>query len=324
MKQITFSKNIFLPLTHVCANACGYCTFKEPVRDGCVMNPAEVMDTIRKGAACGCTEALFTFGERPELEEGFTAHLKRFGYESILDYAYGMGKICLEHGILPHTNAGIVTEEEMARLRTVNASMGLMLETTADVAPHAHSPGKDPAVRIEMIETAGKLKIPFTTGLLLGIGETREDRIESLEVIKELYLRHRHIQEVIIQNFCPKPGTEMAHIPGASIEILEDTLQLAADILPKEIAVQIPPNLADAGRLLRRGVDDLGGVSPVTIDYVNPEHPWPAVEELKALVSSAGFVLSERLCIYEKYCTPEWVDERVLPFVLELKKKVYG
>lgn len=324
MKQITFSKNIFLPLTHVCANACGYCTFKEPVRDGCVMNPAEVMETIRKGAAFGCTEALFTFGERPELEPGFSAHLKRYGYGSILDYAYEMGKICLEHGILPHTNAGIVTEEEMARLRTVNASMGLMLETTADVAPHVHSPGKDPAVRIEMIETAGKLKIPFTTGLLLGIGETREDRIESLEVIKELYLRHRHIQEVIIQNFCPKPGTGMAHIPGASIETLTDTLQLAADILPKEIAVQIPPNLADAGRLLGYGVDDLGGVSPVTIDYVNPERPWPAVEELKALVSSAGCGLSERLCIYEKYCTAEWVDENVLPFVLELKKKVYG
>ena len=324
MKQITFSKNIFLPLTHVCGNACGYCTFKEPVKDGCVMDPADVMATIRNGAAAGCTEALFTFGERPELETGFSAHLKKYGYKSILDYAYAMSRYALEHGILPHTNAGIVTEEELLHLRKVNASMGLMLETTADVPAHAHSPGKDPAVRIEMIDTAGKLKIPFTTGLLLGIGETREDRIESLEVIKELYIRRRHIQEVIIQNFCPKPGTEMEHVPGADAETLSDTLQLAADILPKEIAIQIPPNLADAGMLLRYGVTDLGGVSPITIDYVNPEHPWPAIEELKKLVSSAGCTLAERLCIYEKYCNAEWVDAGILPAVELLKKKIYG
>ncbi|HJJ39160.1 MAG TPA: 7,8-didemethyl-8-hydroxy-5-deazariboflavin synthase subunit CofG, partial [Methanocorpusculum sp.] len=187
-----------------------------------------------------------------------------------------------------------------------------------------HSPTKDPSVRIEMIDTAGKLKIPFTTGLLLGIGESREDRIESLETIKELYLRHRHIQEVIIQNFCPKPGTDMAGIPGASVEILSDTLQLAADILPKEISIQIPPNLSDAGRILQYGVTDLGGVSPVTIDYINPEHPWPALDELQRLVSSAGFTLAERLCVYEKYCNAEWIDERVLPVAEALKKKVYG
>ena len=324
MKQITFSKNIFLPLTSVCANACGYCSFKEPVQDGCIMRQDDVKKVIRRGAEFGCTEALFTFGEHPEKERGFTEHLKRFGFSSILEYAYEMGKYALSCGLLPHTNAGVMSEEEMLYLREVNASMGLMLETTADVAAHAHSPTKDPTVRIEMIDTAGKLKIPFTTGLLLGIGETREDRIESLEVIRELYLKHKHIQEVIIQNFCPKVGTDMADIPGAAVETLSDTLQLAAEILPKEISIQIPPNLSDAGRILQYGVTDLGGVSPVTIDYINPEHPWPALDELNDLVSSAGYKLSERLCVYEKYCNAEWIDERILPLVEVLKKKVYG
>ncbi len=322
MRTITFSRNVFLPLTHVCGNACGYCIFKEPVAEGCVMNPAEVKATIDRGAAFSCTEALFTFGERPELEAGFTAHLQKFGYDSILDYCYDMSKYALSKGILPHSNVGIITEEEMARMRTVTASMGLMLETTADVPAHRHSPGKEPAVRIEMIETAGKLKIPFTTGLLLGIGETREDRIESLQTVADIQKRYGHIQEIIIQNFCPKPGTEMANIPGASLEIVEDTLQLAAEILPESISVQIPPNLADAGRLLAYGVDDLGGVSPVTIDYVNPEKPWPALDELKTIAK--GYDVRERLCVYEKYCTPEWIDAGILPLVEELKKRVYG
>jgi len=323
MKQITFSKNIFLPLTHVCANACGYCSFKEPVHDGCIMTPDESKLSIQRGAMAGCTEALFTFGELPEQEQGFPAHLTKIGYTSILDYAYDLSKYALACGLLPHTNAGIINEEQMTKLRTVNASMGLMLETTADVPAHAHSPGKDPEVRIEMIALAGKMKVPFTTGLLLGIGENRNDRIESLETIRDLYKRYGHIQEVIIQNFCPKPGTEMANIPGASPEILMDTIKLAAEILPKEISIQIPPNLAEAGRLLDSGVTDLGGVSPVTIDYINPEHPWPAIEELKKITASAGYSLTERLCIYKKYCTPEWVDEQVLPTVRKLADKIY-
>ncbi len=321
MKKITFSRNVFLPLTHVCGNACGYCSFKEPVADGCVMTPKEVIATLDRGAAFSCTEALFTFGERPELERGFTPHLQKLGYETILDYCYDMSRYALSKGLLPHSNVGIITEEEMARMRTVTASMGLMLETTADVPAHRHSPGKDPAVRIEMIETAGKLKIPFTTGLLLGIGESRRDRIEALQVIADIQKRFGHIQEIIIQNFCPKPGTEMADVPGAALETVADTLQLAAEILPKSISVQIPPNLADAGRLLACGVDDLGGVSPVTIDYINPEHPWPALDELKTIAQ--GYDVCERLCVYEQYCTAEWIDESILPLVLDLKKKVY-
>jgi len=322
MKPITFSRNIFLPLTNVCANACGYCSFKEPVREGCVMDPEEVKRTIDRGSAFSCTEALFTFGERPEQERGFSSYLAKTGYDTILDYCYSMAEYAISRHMLPHTNAGIITEEELLRFRKVNASMGLMLETTARVPAHEHCPGKDPDVRIEMIETAGKLKIPFTTGILLGIGETREDRKESLEVIRDISKRYGHIQEVIIQNFCPKPGTEMSCVPGASIEILSDTLSMAAEILPEDVAIQIPPNLADAGHLLSFGVDDLGGVSPITIDYVNPEHPWPALEELKVITN--GYQLKERLCIYEKYCTSKWVDSSLLPLVLELKKKIYG
>lgn len=321
MKTVTFSRNVFLPLTNVCANACGYCSFKEPVQDGCIMKPEEVRATLDKGAAFSCTEALFTFGERPERERGFSEYLTRIGYTSILEYCYDMACYAINKGILPHTNVGILTEEEMIHLRKVNASMGLMLETTAAVPAHEHSPGKNPEVRIEMIETAGKLKIPFTTGLLLGIGETRKDHIDSLEVIADLSKRYGHIQEVIIQNFCPKPGTEMSCVPGATVEILADTLQLANDILPKEIAIQIPPNLADAGKLLSYGVDDLGGVSPVTIDYINPEHPWPALDELKRIAE--GYEVRERLCIYEKYCNEKWVDASLLPLVLELKNKIY-
>ncbi|HJJ47132.1 MAG TPA: 7,8-didemethyl-8-hydroxy-5-deazariboflavin synthase subunit CofG, partial [Methanocorpusculum sp.] len=218
-------------------------------------------------------------------------------------------------------NAGILTEEEMIRLRKVNASMGLMLETTATLPVHKHSLGKVPEVRIQMMETAGKLKIPFTTGLLIGIGETRKDHIDSLEVISDLHKRHGHIQEVIIQNFCPKLGTAMSCVPRADTEIMADTLQLANEILPEGIAVQIPPNLADAGKLLSYGVDDLGGISPVTIDYINPEHPWPALDELKRI--AAGYEVRERLCIYEKYCNAEWVDPSLLPLVLKLKEKIY-
>ncbi|HJJ47871.1 MAG TPA: 7,8-didemethyl-8-hydroxy-5-deazariboflavin synthase subunit CofG [Methanocorpusculum sp.] len=321
-KTVTYSKNVFLPLTHVCANACGYCSFKEPVGPGCVMPKQEVLATLQRGAQFGCTEALFTFGERPGLERGFTAYVRELGYDTILDYCYAMCEKAITLGMLPHTNAGILTYEELRRFRKVNASMGLMLETTAEIPAHEHSPGKRPEVRIEMLENAGRLKIPFTTGLLLGIGETRDDRIDSLNVIADIAKRYGHIQEVIIQNFCPKEGTVMACVPGASIEILADTLRLAAEILPSSVSVQIPPNLADAGALLSLGVDDLGGVSPITIDYINPEHPWPGIDALREITK--GRMLSERLCIYEHYCTAEWVDSSLLPLVQKLAKKVYS
>jgi FO synthase subunit 1 len=303
-RVITFSRNVFLPLTTVCRNRCGYCIFRTPVDEGCLMKPPEVKAVLRHGAEMGCTEALFTFGERPEEEPGFQAMIRAIGYENILDYCYDMCRESIQAGLLPHTNAGIMTYEELARFSEVNASMGLMLETTADIPAHKNSPGKDPAVRIEMMENAGRLRIPFTTGLLIGIGEGWADREESLEVIAGLHRRYGHIQEVIIQNFCPKEGTPMAGAPVPDSEEFCETIRMAREILPPDVAVQIPPNLADARMLIGCGVDDLGGVSPLTIDYVNPEHPWPQIDRLRDLVGDAD--LKERLCIYPRYIEKGW------------------
>ena len=213
---ITFSRNVFLPLTTVCRNRCRYCSFRTPVQEGCLMAPGDIERTLHIGAALGCTEALFTFGEHPEEEPGFSEYLSRTGYRTIIDYCEAMCRKSISCGVLPHTNAGILTYEEMDRLRSVNASMGLMLETTAQVPAHAGSTGKEPAVRLKMIEDAGKLRIPFTTGLLLGIGESIADREESLYAIRDLHKRYGHIQEIIIQNFCPKPKTPMEYfaVPG--------------------------------------------------------------------------------------------------------------
>jgi FO synthase subunit 1 len=233
-----------------------------------------------------------------------------------------MCKKSIEFGILPHTNAGIMSSDEMARLRPVNASMGLMLETTARVPAHRGSKGKEPEVRLAMIEDAGRLKIPFTTGLLLGIGETMADREDSLFAIRDIHRRYGHIQEIIIQNFCPKPGTPMAAHPVVGTDEICTTIRMARDILPADIAIQIPPNLIDASSLVECGVDDLGGVSPLTIDYVNPEHPWPAVAELKKVAGARG--LSERLCIYPQYIEKGWYDRGLEPLINRLAQRVYG
>jgi FO synthase subunit 1 len=318
---ITFSRNVFLPLTSVCRNRCGYCCFRTPVQEGCLMSPVEVEKTLQLGAAAGCTEALFTFGEHPEEEPGFTAYLKRTGFSTILEYCEEMCRKSIACGVLPHTNAGILTFDEMERLRPVNASMGLMLETTAKNIPaHAASKGKEPEVRLGMIEDAGKLKIPFTTGLLLGIGETMADREESLLAIRHLHKKFGHIQEIIIQNFCPKPGTPMAHHPVPGTDEICTTIRMAREILQKDIAIQIPPNLIDAARLISCGVDDLGGVSPVTIDYVNPEHPWPAIEELKIIAGNAQ--LRERLCIYPQYIKKGWYHPDLQLLINRLEQTV--
>jgi FO synthase subunit 1 len=305
-RVITFSKNVFLPLTTVCRNRCGYCSFRTPVHEGCLMAPEEVERTLSRGARAGCTEALFTFGEHPEEEPGFDAYLRPLGYSTILDYCIAMCRAGIGYGILPHTNAGILTYDEMERLHPVNASMGLMLETTADIPAHHTSRGKDPEVRLAMIEDAGKLRIPFTTGLLLGIGETESDREESLYAIRDIHRRYGHIQEVILQNFCPKPGTVMAAFRAPSTDEICATIRLAREVLPREVAIQIPPNLIDASELIACGVDDLGGVSPLTIDYVNPEHPWPALDELKAIAGDANAKLRERLCIYPRFIKKGW------------------
>lgn len=318
--SLTYTRNVFLPLTTVCHNRCGYCIFRTPVHADCIMNPAEAGSILAAGAALGCTEALFTFGERPGLEPGFSELMARYGYTDILDYCYDLCVLSIECGLLPHTNAGILTGEEMERLSAVNASMGLMLETTARLPAHARSPGKDPSVRIRMIEEAGAMKIPFTTGLLLGIGETMEDREESLGVIKDLHRRYGHIQEVILQNFCAKEGTAMERSHGIDPEEMCLVIRLAKDILPADIAVQIPPNLADAKRLIPCGVDDLGGISPVTIDYVNPEHPWPQLDSLREIAGASP--LKERLCIYPQYIERRWYAPRLEPLIKRLEQHI--
>jgi FO synthase subunit 1 len=284
------------------------------------MPASEATAIISLGAEMRCTEALFTFGERPEEEKGFLKYIRATGYENILDYCYVMCLLSIEKGLLPHTNAGILSYEEMERLRTVNASMGLMLETTADLPVHCHSPGKDPAVRIEMIANAGKLRIPFTTGLLIGIGETVRDHEESLEVIRNLHKRYGHIQEVIIQNFCPKEGTPMKDARIPSTEEMCDTIHLAREILPADVAVQIPPNLADATDLIECGVSDLGGVSPLTIDYVNPEHPWPQIDHLKDLIGEN--ILQERLCIYPQFIQKGWYHPHIKLLITQLEQQI--
>jgi 7,8-didemethyl-8-hydroxy-5-deazariboflavin synthase len=317
---VTYTRNIFLPLTTACRNRCNYCCFRTPVHDSCILPPDEVKKSIRQGAALGCTEALFTFGERPEHEPGFLPLISSLGYPSILDYCYAMCEYALHAGILPHTNAGILTYGEMKRLKEVNASMGLMLETTAAVPSHRNSPGKDPGVRIRMIEDAGRLEIPFTTGILVGIGETPEDREESLSVIRGLHRRYGHIQEVIIQNFCPKEGTPMADAAVPTPDEMCTTVALAREILPPDVAVQVAPNLFDAARLIACGANDLGGVSPLTIDYVNPEHPWPQIEELQRLIGDAK--LQERLCIYPQFIDRGWFHPRIEALIRHHKQQL--
>ncbi len=315
---ITFSKNVFLPLTTVCRNRCEYCCFRTPVTEHCIMQPGEAEYTLVRGAAKGCTEALFTFGERPEEEQGFKALIRSIGYDSILQYCHALCEKSIASGLLPHTNAGIMTAEELEYLKPVNASMGLMLETTADLPAHRNSPGKVPEVRIEMIENAGMLKIPFTTGLLLGIGETMQDREESLMVIRNLHKRYGHIQEVIIQNFCPKPGTPMGNSQGIRYDEMCAVIRIARDLLPEDVAIQVAPNLADAASLIPCGVNDLGGISPLTIDYVNPEHPWPAEDALRR--SAGNYHLVERLCIYPQFIERGWFSNELEPLIKRLVK----
>jgi FO synthase subunit 1 len=321
-RVITFSRNVFIPLTTVCRNRCDYCGFRTPVQEGCILTPAGVAGLLRHGAATGCTEALFTFGERPEREPGFPAMLSALGYGSILDYCFEMCSQAIAAGLLPHTNAGVLGYAEMEHLREVNASMGLMLETTAEIPAHRNSPGKRVEERIRMMEDAGRLRIPFTTGILVGIGETMGDREESLMAIRDVHRRFGHIQELIVQNFCPKEGTPMARWPGVSTEEMCITIRIARDILPPEVAVQIPPNLADAPALIPCGVDDLGGISPVTPDYINPEHPWPGMEELKRVAGDAE--LRERLCIYPRFIEMGWFHPSIEGLIRRLEQQIRG
>ena len=306
---VTYSRKVFIPLTRLCRDVCHYCTFATTPRstDGAYLSREDVLAIARAGKAAGCREALFTLGDRPEARYAAAREaLARLGHATTLSYLREMAAAVLEEtGLLPHLNAGLMDEADYAALRPVSASMGLMLETTAERlgergGPHHGSPDKVPARRLEAIEAAGRAGVPFTTGLLIGIGETRGERLDALVAIQDLHRRFGHIQEVIIQNFRAKPGTKMADHPEPSLDEHLWTIAAARLILGPNMVIQAPPNLHapdELAALLRAGVNDWGGVSPVTPDHVNPEAPWPHLDALVQGTADAGRVLRERLAI---------------------------
>jgi FO synthase len=310
---VTYSRKVFVPLTMLCRDRCHYCTFaKPPARiDHPFLTPEEVVGIAEAGRTRGCKEALFTLGDRPEERYPVArAWLEERGYASTLDYVRAVAiRVIEETGLLPHLNPGVMSWEEMARLKNVSASMGMMLETSSarlmePGGAHHGSPDKAPAVRLRTIEDAGRLSVPFTTGILVGIGETERERAESLLAIREAHRRSRHVQEVIIQNFRAKPGTAMRSAPEPEAEEFLATVATARVVFGPRMNLQAPPNLSDAGqqlRLLDAGINDWGGVSPVTPDHVNPEAPWPAIERLAATTAERGLELRERLTIYPEY-----------------------
>jgi FO synthase len=324
---VTYSPKVFIPLTTLCRDVCGYCTFARPPRRGerAYLSEDEVLAIARAGAAAGCTEALFTLGDKPELRYKVAREeLAALGCETTLEYLGRVARLVLdETGLLPHLNPGVMRREELAALRPVSASMGIMLETVAERlsakgGPHWASPDKLPERRLETLELAGELRIPFTSGILIGIGETRAERLEALEALAAVHERHGHLQEVIVQNFRAKPGTRMAEHAEPSLDEHLWTIAAARLLLPDDVAVQAPPNLAydDFPRLLDAGIDDWGGVSPVTIDHVNPEAPWPDRDRLAAATRARGLELAPRLPVYPRYLSGEWVDPAVLPTAL--------
>jgi FO synthase len=312
---ITYSPKVFLPLTNLCRNHCEYCSFRRsPGEKGeWTMTPAEVERQIVVASELGCTEALFCLGDKPE--KAFSAYrrtLVALGHASTVDYLHWGGNVALAHGLLPHTNAGLLTDAEMVRLKEVNVSLGLMLECSSarlcePGMPHHRAPDKQPDKRLAMIESAGRLRIPFTTGILVGIGETRRERVESLLAIRRLHRAHRHVQEVIVQNFRAVPGVPMAHAPEPDEDEVTLAVALARLILDDDVSLQAPPNLnpAAADALLASGLNDFGGISPVTPDYINPRHPWPHVDALGEACARAGFALQPRPSIYGRFVDRE-------------------
>ncbi|HMY88017.1 MAG TPA: bifunctional FO biosynthesis protein CofGH [Microthrixaceae bacterium] len=314
--RITYSPKVFIPLTMLCRDRCGYCTFAQPPArlDSPFLEPDQVLRIARAGARAGCHEALFTLGEAPEDRYPVAAEwLAERGYGSTVDYLAAMAERVLdETGLLPHANAGALGVDDLARLRTVSPSQGMMVESlNGDLDAHRGAPDKDPARRLATLEAAGELAIPFTTGILVGIGESRQDRIDALEAIAESHRRHGHVQEVIVQNFLPKAGTAMHQSPPCPPDEHLDAIALARLILPTEVHVQAPPNLSDDfGVLLDAGIDDWGGVSPLTADHVNPERPWPALERLREVTEARGFALAPRLTAHPEFVRDpdRWID----------------
>ena len=312
--ELTFARNVFLPLTTACRYTCTYCTFYDPPGQASLMAPSEIREVVRQGREAGCTEALFTLGDDPDDRyDDLYADLEALGHESIHSYLREASEIALDEGLLPHGNPGDQSPEQMAEVADVMASMGVMLETTAEVDAHSGSRRKSPGQRLATIRTAGELHVPFTTGILVGIGEDWRDRAESLLALADLQERYGHIQEVIVQPVSPN---ERWRGGSPSVETMQRVVAMARAALPAEVAVQVPPNLAPVRDLLGSGVEDLGGVSPVTDDHVNPDYAWPAVEELRDIAAEAGVPLRERLPVYERFLpdsdiSNEWIEEPV-------------
>ena len=308
---ITYSRKVFLPLTNLCRDYCSYCTYRrDPGQPGAhTMSPDDVLAVAKAGESLGCTEALFSLGDKPEAAfPEMRELLRKRGYRSTLHYLEAMCELVLrETSLLPHSNPGLMAPAWIERLRHTNPSLGLMLESTSTVlghaeGPHGNAPDKLPSLRLKTIEDAGKLGVPFTTGILIGIGETHEDRIDSLLAIKRLHQQYGHIQEVIIQNFRAKPDIPMANSPEPDTEDHLRTIAVAR-LLLRDMNIQAPPNLSDDHyeRLLEAGIDDWGGVSPLTPDYINPEKPWPHLEDLKRRTEAAGQQLRQRLPVYPEF-----------------------
>ena len=333
---ITYSKKVFIPLTRLCRDRCGYCTFATvPGRlDSLYLSPDEVLAIAREGAKLGCKEALFTLGDRPEARwkqarEWLDAH----GYEDTLSYVRAMAVLVLtETGLLPHLNPGVMTAQDFQRLKPVAPSMGMMLETTSsrlfETRGEAHfgSPDKDPKVRLQVLDDAGRSNVPFTTGILIGIGETLEERVDAIFALRDVQREHGGIQEVIVQNFRAKPDTKMRDTPDAELADLAATIAVTRLVLGPGARVQAPPNLvgSEYQLMIDAGIDDWGGVSPLTPDHVNPERPWPHLDELAEITAAAGFTLKERLTIYPPYLRGPWLDSHVAAHVAALVDPATG
>src|SRR5215470_13870031 len=325
-RTVTYSPKVFLPVTNLCRDRCTYCTFRKDPGDpdAWTMTPDEIHVWATRGRALGCMEALICLGDKPELAyPSYRTLLAELGHRTTAEYVFAACEIALACGLLPHTNAGLLTADEMLRLKTVNVSLGLILE---NVSPrlrgrgqvHQWAPDKEPALRLRMLREAGELRIPFTTGLLIGIGETTAERVDTLLAIRDLHRAHGHIQEVIVQNFRAKPTIPLADAAEPDALDIARTVAVARLLLDPEVSVQAPPNLspADHALLLAAGVNDWGGMSPLTPDYVNPEAPWPHVAALAATCRAAGYTLAERLAIYPRYIEqPGWLAPVLRPHV---------
>ncbi len=329
-RTVTFSAKVFVPLTTLCRDYCGYCTFRrDPGEPGArTMEPEEVIALAQAGARLGAKEALFSLGDKPEA--AFPTHrefLRRHGHRTTLAYLREVCALTLaESPLLPHANPGLMGERDLAALREVTVSMGLMLETVSERLlgrgqAHADAPDKVPARRLRTVELAGKLSIPFTTGILIGIGETARERCDALAAIRDLHEKYGHIQEVIVQNFRAKPSIPMREAPEPTLDDLLRTVAVARLLLGPDVNIQAPPNLSPRAypQLLAAGLNDWGGISPLTLDHINPEKPWPLIPELRRATEGMGFVFRERLAIYPEYAPrAEFLDEALRPRVAAL------